>query len=574
MCVLLLFLPAAPSAAPFVDGCAMAGCTPRRSFASGLALPSGPPSVLFSWPFSPPGDGSSPASPGCVSLRSRVLCGAPLFAGPVAGSWAGAAALDASGAGPPFLWSARAPAWCTRDASWGGAGAQLPILGSSGAAVFWGPAGVGSVDTTGEPLWWQPLEPPLPCEPRVDAVGAGATLSSVGLTNNSRLMFAVGTAAEAFGYFANGVPDASLIFRANASGNFPSTDGLLLPIAPFATAGLRSLFLCRFYVCRTANACTGVGARAGAGAAPRDPQPALAPTPELALVALDVLDAGRPARFVLPWANGGPALAPLPADLAACVPGDGAGDGERVAATATVLQDDATLVVTLMCLNATTGAAGGPLHVRAFGVGGAAPGGALWSTAIDVGPWWGPPLPAPPPPAAPPPAAPSVAHDAVSARGGAAGPPHPGGGGGAPGLLWLAAGGPLGDARLFGVDTQDGSLAANESLSALVAAARGAACALPAQRRLTLASPLHAAAQGAGGGGALLVAVEAAAGGGAWLLGLATEAAANGTGASARLLWCAPLPGRPSGQVALARGANASATAIVLVAGSAVVGLG
>ena len=60
--------------------------------------------------------------------------------------------------------------------------------------------------------------------------------------------------------------------------------------------------------------------------------------------------------------------------------------------------------------------------------------------------------------------------------------------------------------------------------------------------------------------------------GGHWLLGLATAAAAGG-GASARLLWCAPLPGPPAGQIALAVGANAS-TSFVLVAGRAIVGLG
>ena len=548
----------------FVDGCAMAGCTPRRSFSSGLYLPPSTPSTLWSYAF-PPSSSSSFPSPGCVSQHSRVVCATPFSAGPVSGSLGGATSFNASLPASTFLFFSPSPSWCAQDASWGGVGSQLPILSVDGELAFWSPSAVSMLSVAGAPRWSQPISPPLPCVPRPDAVGAGATLSSVSLTNNSRLMFAVGTEALSFGYFGNGVPDAAIVFRANASEGLaalPFSYGLLLPVSPQVTAGARNLYVCRFYLCRTANACSGVAAGL------RDPQPALSPTGELALVALDVLDAGTPARFVLPWANAGPALA-LPRDVAGCAP-DFPTLRERVAVSATVLQDDATLVLSFMCLNASTGAAGGDLHVRAYGVdaphaGAAGAGGLLWATTIATsGGWWGAPLP---PSAAPPVAPPSAAHDATSGGGGGGG----GGSGGPPGLLWIAAGGPLGDARLFAVDTASGALAANASLSSLVAAAGTGRCALAgAPQRLALASPLHAAPRE--GGGALLVAVEAAAGGSSWLLGVATAAAAGGDPTRAWLLWCAPLPARPAGQIALAEGPNG--TSIVLVAGSMVVALG
>jgi len=90
-------------------------------------------------------------------------------------------------------------------------------------------------------------------------------------------------------------------------------------------------------------------------------------------------------RMLLPWRT----RFRLPAELEACTPL--AGDRETLAIAGPVVFPDQSLLVSALCMNASTGALESSLHLFALSVDApnAAEGSQIWATSISVASWWG-----------------------------------------------------------------------------------------------------------------------------------------------------------------------------------------
>jgi hypothetical protein len=614
MRALLALLLLRPAATAYVAGCAALACDARGTATAGLPLPRAPPPRAFS--LLPPAQGAPVRSPGCVSNLGTAFCAANLSAAP-AGAWRGGAFLTAAGALLSAPRASRALEWCALDGSGAGRGAQLGAMSTAGDLATWGPSQVAVLAAaTGAPRWQAVLSPPSPCTRASPGLASIAALGG----GTSLLSFAR-EAGEVFAYYASGIPDASLVLRANASAGggappqpdfVPSAEGYLLPLARTTDGAARTLYLARFYICvpsPTGNDCSSSSISSsssssnsssgtatllrGGAAAMGDPTPTLRATPELRLAAVDARH-GTPAdprRLEVPWVNlGPPAFAPtLPPALAACTPTD----KERLRVSAAVLRDGATLVASFVCLEeeeeeevveGEEAVGGGQLlpaappplpppsliFLAAFGIAGNATAPRrLWSAEVGSVGWWGGAGALQPP---------QVLQDPLQEA-----------------LLWVTGGGgATGQAHLLALNASSGSVLARSTAAELLlraaggaaagggaaaaAAAAAAACPLAAlvQRTpnatLSLTAPAlgtllgEEAPVGALSGGLLLsLTLHASAGAGetAWLvaLGLNPTAAAAGQ-VPAEVLWCSSLPqGGFQGQFVLATQAQAQAQA-------------
>jgi hypothetical protein len=552
----LLLLPA--SHAVPIAGCGMEGCEPGRSFLTTLPLPPGPaaPRLLWSLPFPPPPDCASTASPspGCVSQGSLAACSVPLSCNS-SGFARGLVGLTADGVGT-YNYTGPGSGRCSSDASSTGVPSTLPIMDAFGDVVLWDNEGV-SLLQSGDVEWTWPIDPQSYC---------GDILSSPSVSNTSRVLFYIGTRAEVFGYYADGVPVASVVLYANAtpptaleegredeaapsrehhapsspshplSLSVPRADGLAVPIAPQVSDGIRFLYLCRFF---TANV-------SGGG---EEPRPLLVPTPQLILAAMDLHDDGIP-RMGTPW------QLPIPRGdgvVEGCVP-PSAGifpAREPLYVAGPLLLPTNIVVVALSCNASGVGAgrraaaagdsnadadAGGATTILGLAIDEPQPSfpAVTWTAHVSLGPGA---------------SAYSLFRDA-SPR--------------APAALWLA---PLDGDVLTALDGATGHVLASVNVSGLVAGANASACPVqPGRGRVLLTGHPLAGADARTNGTQIVVA--AVAGGTHWLLAVLLPAPGaggevgeeDGEVYSPALLWCLPTPGGGKegieGQLAVAQAAG------------------
>ena len=236
------------SAFPVSSGCAKWGCDPANSFATALSPPlDRRPRVR--WSAARAGVGGANAA-GCVagaSLQATCVLQSPADAGFVT--------FDAAGA---ILWRYQGPgAQCSGRADTPFAASNLPVLNQFGDLVCWDGASIAYVNGARGTLAWHADENhPAPC---------GALLSSVSLTNQSKLAFNVRGTGELFEYTPNGVPIALIYLTGNDTGSavFPAPPapvpvgaGTFRAISQMAVTGARAITLARWHDSTTRTAAT------------------------------------------------------------------------------------------------------------------------------------------------------------------------------------------------------------------------------------------------------------------------------------------------------------------------------
>jgi hypothetical protein len=240
--VFLLFactLGALTSAFPVSSGCAKWGCDPANSFATALSPPlARRPRVR--WAAAAAGVGGA-NSAGCVAgtpLQATCVLQSP--------SDAGFVTFDAVGT---VLWRYQGPgAQCSGRADTPFAASNLPVLNQFGDLICWDGTSIAYVNGARGTLAWQADENhPAPC---------GALISSVALTNQSKLAFNVRSTGELFEYTANGVPIALIYLTGNDTGSaifpappapVPTGAGIFRAISQMAVTGARAITLARLH---------------------------------------------------------------------------------------------------------------------------------------------------------------------------------------------------------------------------------------------------------------------------------------------------------------------------------------
>ncbi len=283
------------SSFPVSSGCAKWGCDPANSFATALSPPlARRPRVR--WAAAGAGVGGA-NSAGCVA-------GAPLQATCVlqSPSDAGFVTFDAAGA---VLWRYQGPgAQCSGRADTPFAASNLPVLNQFGDLICWDGASIAYVNGARGTLAWHADENhPAPC---------GVLISSVALTNQSKLAFNVRSTGELFEYTANGVPIALIYLTGNDTGSavfpappapVPTGAGIFRALSQMAITGARAITLARLH------------STAG---------PAGAPSPHVYLLGMDQRNMAVD-RIHWAWQQLLP-IADVPA-LATCTPSSGVSDG-------------------------------------------------------------------------------------------------------------------------------------------------------------------------------------------------------------------------------------------------------
>lgn len=290
--------------AQLLPGCGIFGCSPGLWFATGLQLPFG--GVRTAWSTLPQAVDHACAhiaSAGCISQSGNLMCTYPLECN--ASDWSvGVVGLNSTG-DILYTFDGLGSGRCAGDASAGahagtgtGRGAQpstsriaakpfattgvetLGVMDIFGDVVVWDNAGLSFLQD-GDPSWQREIGPPSYC---------GDTLASISVSNTSRLMFYISTAAEVFGYYANGVPVADVILHANSTSaaaidvprdvddslsvgdhdlqsrgllrgsasaagasasahvNDWPANGIAVPISPQTSNGIRFMYVCRLYL--------------------------------------------------------------------------------------------------------------------------------------------------------------------------------------------------------------------------------------------------------------------------------------------------------------------------------------
>jgi hypothetical protein len=297
-----------PSSKLLSAGCSMLGCNPGNTGLSGLFLPIHSPQSHFS--LFPSREASclnlsanQLTSSGCVSNSGFVTCHYS-FHCPNPDSASGIIGFSGDGE-QMWSYSGDGSSQCFNDSSPlrdYGISLSIPAMDIYGDTLIFDTQDVTLLQL-GQVSWIKSIDPISVC---------GDSLSGVSVSNSSRTMMSISTTAEVFGYYADGVPVASVVLYANATtssttstspfSNFeyiPPSTGKSIPISSQVSNGLRFVYVVRYYTCNTTG----------------EYRPLLTPSSTLRLAAVDLHDDSIP-RLQLPFQMD----IPLDPVLQECIP--------------------------------------------------------------------------------------------------------------------------------------------------------------------------------------------------------------------------------------------------------------
>ena len=296
-----------------ISGCGMFGCEPGLSFLTTLPLPSSPvsiynpilsstslysnvstsithtsvkPTVSVQWIIYPYQElsctktsDSLSSGGGCVSQSITTVCTYSLLCN-ATGYTKGILGLNSSNGDIFYNYSNMGSGRCNQDNSAYGSPLSVPIMDAYGDIITWDNTHVSLIQS-GSAAWIKELDPPSIC---------GDVLLNPSVSNTSRVIFGIASVGEIFGYYADGVPIASVILYSNISTSNEFGNSIVVPITTTpVNNGIRFVYIGRIY--KLLNTTLPISSST---------RPNLQPTNELMMVAMDLHDEGLP-RMGLPW---------------------------------------------------------------------------------------------------------------------------------------------------------------------------------------------------------------------------------------------------------------------------------
>ena len=261
-------------------GCGMLACDPGASSLTALPLPAAAPRAAFALFPAVPARALAAcggASAGCVSSGAFAACGFTLACDEAAGAGGGFVGLDGAGGALTWAFAGDGASRCGADVTplrALGVVPNAPIMDIYGDLAL-GDRRAVSLLQLGHLAWSKSISPAARC---------GDALAAISVSNTSRLMLSIGTPAEVFGYYADGVPVAEVVLYANATNatgaaargpapapapappaaaaapalrarvrDIPAANGKAVPISQQVSNGLRFVYVCRFHACNTTS---------------------------------------------------------------------------------------------------------------------------------------------------------------------------------------------------------------------------------------------------------------------------------------------------------------------------------
>lgn len=246
-------------------GCAGLGCDGRQSYNIPPATLPNTSSVTVRWMLNA-SDASVRADsnlsafltqlPGCVGNGASLVCPFPIWTAPYV--WGGLIMINGASGAPTSFWSGTGSAHCaaSAQASWLSptVATQLPVVDMIGNVWTWDVGTIAALAADGAVSWQKGLFP-------APAGGCPEVLTQVAATDYGTLAFGVGSLAEGFTCFPNGIPEAAFIFSGNSS---DGRRGSFTPAGPLAISGNRILYPTRFVAAESDEAAEGSSTNGGA----------------------------------------------------------------------------------------------------------------------------------------------------------------------------------------------------------------------------------------------------------------------------------------------------------------------